>query len=1159
VSKKKAENSPEPIFPEFDGPHNGDSRRRRNLFLPRLLEKDSIDQRLRDQAQQEAYTIMQKWADLEERGKLQAKKETALESEFVTEVFGKALGYTLFSENKDQWNLELKYGVNGGEADAAIGMFEHGRKNTPVAVIELKGPQTDLDRHRFNGRTAVRQCWDYLNALPDCPWGIVSNFVSIRIYHRNHTPNACQIFQLRDLRSEETFRQFYYVFERRGLLPEKPGVTPRAVELLIQTGERQKEVGDELYSSYDRNRRELIQELMKAPHRKTLDQALRIAQKILDRIIFVAFCEDRGLLKKDSIEKACREVAAFDLVTNPKWGNFLNLFRSIDEGNKREGISPFNGGLFRIDPEVDNLQIDDQWTDFFNAIGRFDFRDEVNVEVLGHLFEKSIKDIERIKLGGLFDAEYPTETPPKMKKSAERKRFGVYYTPAEFTSFIVEKTIGELIDQRFEKLALKHKLTAADFANADSSVGVSGYWNDCLESLKGIRIVDPACGSGAFLIKAYDLLEEKYSDVIDQLIAHGREGAEKLRSDIPDMILRENIYGVDLSMEAVEITQLALWIRSAQEGKTLADLSKNIVHGNSLVSDQKVHPNAMIWEDAFPDIFSGDNPGFDCVIGNPPWERMKMQEREFFDSAAPEIASSVSAADRRKLISQLEKSNPDLHSRYEAAKEAAERTLTYIRLSGRFPLTAKGDINTYAVFAELAHTIAAPTGRVGLLVPSGIATDQTTSEFFGELVNSKALLGFYDFENRKKVFPDVDSRYKFCVLLSGGSKTACDKIDFVFFAHAMDELSQKKRHISLSVDDIKLLNPNTRTCPIFRSNRDAEITRAIYRRVPVLIDKSRNEGGNPWNIKFLRMFDQTNDAELFVTEEELKAKKYKRNGARWEKGKKVFLPLYEAKMYRPYDHRFGSVYVKKENWMIQGQTSEAKLVDHQNPEFAVTPRWWIDSSAVSDRLGAGQWNALLSFRDIARATDTRTMIASFIPYSAVLNAAPLILTNPQIESRAICCLLANFNSIPLDFVARQKVGHMHLNFFIVEQLPTFPPDTYSGKCRWYKKQTLEKWISDRVLKLTCTSNDMIPLAEAAGFEPPVHKWNPEERAKLMAELDAAYFILYGIDRDDVEYILSTFQGLGKRDADMFGGADTATLILSYYDEFLAKSQESGSE
>ena len=213
-----------------------------------------------------------------------------------------------------------------------------------------------------------------------------------------------------------------------------------------------------------------------------------------------------------------------------------------------------------------------------------------------------------------------------------------------------------------------------------------------------------------------------------------------------------------------------------------------------------------------------------------------------------------------------------------------------------------------------------------MLVSTGIATDKTNEDFFAKLVDSQTLSGLYDFENKLPVFPDVHRSYKFSVLLFGGLKNKSISADFVFFARKMDDIKNDKNHIELSSDDFKLLNPNTRTCPVFRSRHDSNLTKYIYKRVPVLINKTRKEGGNPWGIKFVRMFDQTNKAELFHTVEQLKTDGFKRSGPNWKKGKIVFLPLYEAKMIQMFDHRAASVVIDESNWFRQGQTDETSLV-----------------------------------------------------------------------------------------------------------------------------------------------------------------------------------------------------------------------------------------
>ncbi|MEW6413446.1 MAG: DNA methyltransferase [Candidatus Zixiibacteriota bacterium] len=1136
------------LFPELDKVRYGDSVRRQNLFIPRFLRKAASDHRLKGEEQDRAYQIICKWAELDESGKLESKSESQLEAEFLTDIFGKALGHLMFTENADHWELEPKYSVNGGIADAALGVFKHGTKNPPHALIELKGPKVNLDRDRFNGRTPVQQCWDYLNEQPACQWGIVSNIVSFRLYNRNQTTKTCQLFVLQDLRKTEVFEEFYYLFASGGLVPSIFHETPRADTLLRQTEQQQQEVGQILYDAYHRERVELIRHLTNKPLSKSLENAISITQKLLDRVVFIAFCEDRGLLPENLLDKAHSDIPPFAQVTNPRWRNFVNLFRSIDKGHKPSDISCYNGGLFREDMEVDNLDLEDDWTDFFRNIGKYDFRDEINVDVLGHLFEKSISDIGRLKLGGLFNEIVGDDEKRKMAKSAERKRHGIYYTPPEFTSFITYNTIGKLVEERFESLKSLFGIHGNPRTAAEADANYAAYWQKCLSILKDIKIVDPSCGSGAFLISAYDVLEEKYHEVVDQLVFHETTAPADLLDAIPNYILNDNLYGVDLSPEAVEITQLALWIRSAQIGKTLADLSQNIVCGNSLVTDPEVHPRAMEWETTFPAVFARKNAGFDCVIGNPPWERMKLQEREFFDIIEPNIAAAVSAATRRTLIAKLKKANPSLHERYENAKKTAEATLSHVRKSGRFPLTAKGDINTYATFAELAANIVSVDGRVGILVPSGIATDYTTQHFFSELLSTGRLRGLYDFENRKKIFADVDGRFKFSILLFGVGNPKLAP-EFSFFSHQIEDLRNPNKRITLSNADIGLLNPNTKTCPIFRTRMDAEITKAIYKRVPVLVDKTRESGGNPWGISFLRMFDQTNDAELFHTAEQLAGQGYKRSGPIWKKGKSVFLPLYEAKMIQMYDHRAASVVVKSDNWMRQGQTAASSLTQYQNPEYFVKPRWWVESKSVTSRLSSSV-SYLLGFKDITSATNQRTMIAASIPLSAVTNHFPVLLTSAGPLSEM--CLLANLNSIPLDFCARQKVGAVTLNFFIVEQLPIFSPDFYNARCRWEQSTQLVTWISERVLKLSCTSNDVISLAESAGFNPPVHKWKPEERAEIMAELDAAYFILYEIEREDVEYILSTFSGINSDGGSIFESKNTTDLILKYYDDFTAK-------
>jgi hypothetical protein len=1183
-------------------------RRQRALFIPRLLRKAAGNADHFTPSQARAHEIVVRWADLESSGALASHRETSIDTQFLDQVFGEGLGYSLKTHCPTDWQLEHKFSISGvGTADAALGLFPDA--TSPTVVVELKDSRTDLDRDKSNGRTAVQQCWDYLNAIPACPWGIVSNFSTIRLYHRTKGMLSYEEFTLQELREPDRFSDFYYLFERGGLLPSRALQRPRAAALLEQTHTRQKLVGNDLYKSYQFQRLKLIEHL-KINEGKTLDEAIRIAQKLLDRIIFIAFCEDRDLLPKDTLARAYEHLPAFSAGTNPRWRNFLDLFRAVDKGaNGTRRIPAFNGGLFARDDTVDNLELDDEpWTTGFKGFGDFDFSEEVNVEVLGHLFERSITELEKLRVGGLLAlkgaveeangiakaapargkarkaAELEDDSPlSKMPKSAQRKRFGIYYTPPAFTGLIVERTVDALVRDRFAALAEKHRVDPESRESQDPRK-LRAYWTACLECVKGLTVCDPACGSGAFLIRAYDALDAHY-----KAVTHGLGGAgvtpeelKPIEDSIPDLILTHNLFGVDLSKEAVEITQLALWIKSARPGKTLMDLSEHIVHGNSLVTDRSVDPYAVNWAKAFPTIMGkGRRGGFDCVIGNPPWERVKVQDREFFSLTDPVTAQAVNASDRKKRIAAMPTAAPELHESYLAARDRAQRMLDYARGSNRYPLTGKGDVNLYMLFAELAKLIVAPSGMVGLLVPSGIATDDTTKEFFNDLMDRKTLVSLYDFENKEGHFEDVHRSFKFTALVFGGGDDETGQADFVFFARDVDEVaeSNKQRHIPLTAMDMKLLNPNTKTCPIFRTRRDANLTREIYKRVPILIDENRGQGGNPWGIKFLRMFDQTNDAGHFHEAKVWEKKGYTLQGNVYalrtpslregKKGKtphaerggtraKRALPLYEAKMVQAFDHRAASVIVDDENWVRQGQKAQTSPVQHANPEFGVLPRWWVAEDVVAKVTEGRKRDWLLAYKDITSATNERTMIAAFLPWVGVVNSAPIMFVGDDITPRGEACLLGNLDSFVFDFVARQKVGSVHLNFFIVEQLPTLPPDNYSDKCPWSKRETLEHWISDRVLRLSCTAEDMMPLARACGFKGSrgdgVHLWKETERAQLRAELDAAFFVLYGIGRADAEYILSTFSGTGVVEPEQRPAAGFAWLpesvgarVLEAYD------------
>ena len=564
------------------------------------------------------------------------------------------------------------------------------------------------------------------------------------------------------------------------------------------------------------------------------------------------------------------------------------------------------------------------------------------------------------------------------------------------------------------------------------------------------------------------------------------------------------------------------------------------------------------WHLEFPTVFDTDGKGgVDCILGNPPWERVKLQEKEFFAERSPDIADAPNTAARQRLINQLIHNNPVLLDEFRAAQRQADGETRLLRDSGLYPLCGRGDINLYAVFAEQARLRLAGQGYMSMVLPSGIATDDTTKFYFQNVVETESLVSLFDFEN-KGIFQGVHNSYKFCLFTAGSgrslpaSRKPGDAAEFVFFAHSVDDLNDTDSRFSLSAEDIALLNPNTRTCPIFRSRRDAELTKAVYRRVPVLIQEG-SPPKNSWGISFLRMFDMSNDSHLFRTREQLEGDGWQLVGNVFERDGDRYLPLYEAKMTNQFDHRAADVVISETTMVRQGQSDTFDLADHKNPNRLPIPRYWVMTTVVSDTLGlVTHPKALLSFTDVTSPTNERTMIATILPFSGVGHTKPLIFPTENLALTSI--LQANVNSFMFDYISRQKLGGIHFTYFILRQLPVLPPETYAQPCTWIAgipsadyRSSLANFLLPRVLELTYTAWDLEAFAQDCGFNGPPFRWDDARRFLLRCELDAAYFHLYGIERDDVDYIMDTFPIVKRRDESAHGEYRTKRVILEIYD------------
>ena len=565
------------------------------------------------------------------------------------------------------------------------------------------------------------------------------------------------------------------------------------------------------------------------------------------------------------------------------------------------------------------------------------------------------------------------------------------------------------------------------------------------------------------------------------------------------------------------------------------------------------------WHLAFPDVFrvptkgevaeneqAGLSGGFDVVLGNPPWERLKLQEQEWFASRRPDIANAANAAQRRRMINNLMYEDPALCTAFMEDQRQAMGESHLVRNSGRYPLCGRGDMNTYAIFAENMRAIVSSMGRVGCIVQSGIATDDTTKIFFQNLIDSHTLVSLFDFRNEVKLFPAIDHQVKFTLLTIVGKSMENTGVDFAFGLYRVEDLAQKERHFSLSTADIALLNPNTRTCPTFRSKRDMELTKAIYERVPVLIKESLPEV-NPWGIKFSRMFDMTNDSHLFRTREQLEQDGWKLEGNIFHKDDEVCLPLYEGKMISLFDHRFGT-YEKR-----QHTDRELDEVQHADSSALPLPRYWVHSSHMQGFIE--EEKALLAYRDIARSTDIRTAIFCIMPVLPCGNNLPIVITNLE-HTCEIAFIAAATSSFVFDYIVRQKAGGSHMNFFILKQLPILPPDSYKVACDWDNTYLLGEWILPRALELSYTAWDLEAFAKDCGYDGPPFRWDEERRLLLRCELDAAYFHLYGIECDDVDYIMETFRVWKQKEEKQYGEYRTKRVILEIYDE-MRRAMETG--
>lgn len=1245
----------------------------------------------------------------------QAEATEATQRQYICHILEKVLGYTHLTEcpaggitPEEQKNTQDLFGPTF-ETDADFGMHLFpvslllgAGTNRPVLPVIIAPADKTLDaKIRFStGQhlSATQMMQAFLNASEYYTWAIVTNGSNWRLLRDNPAlSRPCYLdIDLDRLLDEEDSTAFDDLFWHM------LHVT-RAARQISDNGETciWEQWRQDLEEHGARARdglREGVENAIcrlgtgflqgRGPGNDTLRAALQDGSvttqafyqelmRTVYRLIFLTVLEGRNILHEHDktlkeqarlyrrgysisrlIKRALREDT--DSRHDDLWQAQLIVFRALGKDGGESALAlPALGGLYDTHqcPLLDACRLPNSaflaalrslcWTNTEGKRTQVDYA-HIGAEELGSVYESLLELTPRIStelhtfyfMGGSTDPEQAD----KKQKGNARKLTGSYYTPTSLVEQVLKTALDPLLNE-----CCKNPVYAQ-------------------QKLLALRVIDPACGSGHFLLGAARRIAERLADARTpgQMGGATPDVFQRAMHDV----IRHCIYGVDINPMAIELVRMNLWLEGYQPGKALSFLDAHLRHGNSLLglfsadalqypipedaykclpadddavckklkaankeqakarakspylpyqsqpiiatesmpedSPSQVQAAAAAWQSnqetlahstdavaadiwmgaflvsktevdavpttrilddflnglcaadnaaiqaaqqacrqadvfhwhlAFPEVFQ--KGGFDCVLGNPPWERAKIQEKEWFANRCETVAKASNTAVRRRLIDALGKgelpgmepaAQVNLHAEFHQALHLAGACSLFFHVGGkdggRYPLSGVGDVNMYALFAETNYSLKAESGRAGFIVPTNIATDAATSAFFGHLVEKKAISSLYDLENRAKLFPEVDSRQRFCCFTLAPS----DAISVACYMTHPKQLEDKRRIAHLSIEDFAGINPNTGTCPLFRCEADAALTAKIYQKSPILINEKTGE--NPWGISFCRLLDMSNDSNLFLTEK--------------PEGEDV-LPLYEGKLIHHYDHRFNIFTGDGVN--VRNLTVE----EHNNPACEITPRYWVRRGDVISKLpkdvkAIPQW--FMGFRDITNATNERTLIMSFLPFAGVNHKLPLISCKKELHQQS--CLLANANSLVLDYIVRQKLGGVSMTYFYVKQFPVLPPDSYTEADIAY--------ISSRVLELSYTSYSMRPLAEALGYTGEPFPWDEDRRAQLKAELDAYYAKLYGLTREELAYILDpttkyptdcptvTFPTLQNNEMKKYGEYRTQRLVLAAFDE-----------
>ncbi|WP_030539563.1 N-6 DNA methylase [Sphingobium sp. DC-2] len=1161
-------------------------------------------------------------------------------------------------------------------AEGAVSFLAGGR--VPIVVV----PPADekLDRRSATlstdrSRSAAFALQDFLNDNDDALWGLVTNGVLIRLMRDNASltrpayieADLAQIFANEDAAS---FSILWLMIHRSRFGQTGAPATDCALEHWRDAGSREGEAARErladqvelalkcLGSGFLEANPELAGKLKSGEFNLTewFNELLRLVY----RLIFLMVAEDRNLLHPEKAKAEARKLYAegYSLAVlraqcfrAATWDKHFDrfegvkiLFKALAHGEERLAL-PALGGLFAEDrlPHLESARLHNKA--FMEALYRLSWLSDkagmvsvnwraMETEELGSVYESLLELQPQLGDDGKT-LNFASEAAEQ--KGNQRKTSGSYYTPDSLVQALLDTALDPVLDQCE--------------AEAD----------DPVKALLKLSVIDPACGSGHFLLAA----ARRIATRVARIRADGTPSLADFRHALRD-VARSCLHGVDRNPMAVELTKVALWIETVDPGLPLGFFDAQIRCGDALlgVFDLKVlqdgipdaaykpltgddkdtakyylqanrdatkgqggfdfgtgqvampemkplaldfsgfrdlpedtveqidakakrfeqlrggqtfarattaadlyiaafllpkrggapagpsartvptteelwlalnqgkireamanapqvarRARALHWPLEFPDVMQ--RGGFDVVLGNPPWEVTQVSDEEYFSTRRPDIAAMKSAA-RKRAIADLETDAPREFALYQEAKRTADAQNEFARTSGRFELSAQGKINTYALFSELSLRLLKSEGRAGIIVPAGIATDFFRRHFFDFVVREKRIFSALMFDNQLRIFPAVhpDTPFTLLTLCEG-----CDRPNFTSYILRIEELSDKERYYSLSRDEIAASNPNTRTLPIFRSRQDADLITKMYKNSEILI---KIEGGverSPYEPIVIQNF--------FTSSNQLDAQMFEEFGGK--KDDPSFLPVRRGGSVFQFDHRYGA-------------PEDVRMGGH---EFIDADRF-VPRLEVETRLAEKGWRRdwLLGWRDITNATNERTVISTVIPLSATDDTLSLLL--PTIKDiKLIACLLANLNSLALDYAAQSKVGGTHIRKNTIAQFPVLAPAYYSNERLAF--------ITPKVLELTYTSHSLAPFARDLGHDSPPFAWDEDRRAHLRADLDAFYARAYGLTRDELRYILDpadvkgpdypseTFRVLKDKEIRQHGEYRTRRLVLAAWD------------